>query len=242
MLNLKSQSLLRSKYKLNSLSRLIASVVVLFVVVSGPNSSADFTFPNVAPGTQYRLAFVTSGQGITALSSNISTYDSFVSNQANSNPVLAALGTTWKTIGSTPSVNARDHTGTNPITVGLPIYNLNGDLVASSNSDLWDGSLLAPIQFDAFGNLNFTGVWTGTSLNGTGTLLHQLGTFDPTQSRSYLVDGGWVDLFLGDAVGSQHYYGMSGVLTSVPEPSSMLLVVFGSIALWTRSRHRKSNF
>ena len=220
-------------------TKLVTSVVVLLVLALRSNAFADFTFPNVPAGTQYRLAFVTSGQGIIALSSNINTYDTFVANQANSNPALAALGTTWKTIGSTPSVNARDHTGTNPSTIGLPIYNLNGDLVAGSNSDLSDGSLLAPIQFDVFGNLNFTGVWTGTTLNGTGTLLHQLGTFDPTQSRSYLVDGGWIDLFLGDAVGSQHYYGISAILRSVTEPSSLLLGMFGKIALRTKRRHRK---
>ncbi len=61
------------------------------------------------PGDQFRIVFVT--QGTTAAnSSDISTYDTFVTNQANSATYNGAT-ITWQAIGSTPSVNAIDHIG-----------------------------------------------------------------------------------------------------------------------------------
>lgn len=61
-------------------------------------------------------------------SSAISSYNAFVTGVANTQPALASLGTTWKAIGSTETVDARDNTGTNPDVdgVGVPIFLLTG--------------------------------------------------------------------------------------------------------------------
>jgi hypothetical protein len=64
--------------------------------------------PGLSPGDQYHLIFLTSGTR-DATSSNIADYDAFVTDQANLSPVLAALGTTWRALGSTGTANAIDN-------------------------------------------------------------------------------------------------------------------------------------
>lgn len=74
-----------------------------------------------------------------ALSTNISDYNAFVTAAALSVPELAALSTAWHVIGATAAVDARDNTSTNPGVdgVGVPIYLLNGTLLATDNNDCW---------------------------------------------------------------------------------------------------------
>src|SRR5580704_3029880 len=104
--------------------------------IAGPITVA----PGVPAGDQYRLAFVTTTT-TDATSSNIAYYNTIVTNAANLEPALQSLGTIWTAIASTSMVAARDNTNTNPMSVGFPIYNLAGQLVANSNPDLWGGNL-----------------------------------------------------------------------------------------------------
>ena len=129
------------------------------------------------PGDEYRLVFVTS-TSTNAASSNIADYNAVVSSAANGSPELAALATTWTAIASTSSVDARDNSNTNfTISLGAPIYRLDDTLVASDNSDLWNGSLGAAISLDESANLAGGQVWTGTApLDGTAYPLFPLGT------------------------------------------------------------------
>src|ERR1700691_3090601 len=71
----------------------------------------------LAPGSQYRLVFWTADT-YTATDSNIADYNAEVNAEANEVPSLAALDTTWRVIGSTPTVNAIDNIGQDP---GVPI-------------------------------------------------------------------------------------------------------------------------
>ena len=88
------------------------------------------------------------------------------------------LGATWTAIASTATVDARDNTGTNPSSKGVPIYRLDDTLIAIDNSDLWDGDILNPISIDETG-ASFSGtVWTGTSALG-GAAGGHLGAPDP---------------------------------------------------------------
>ena len=52
------------------------------------------------------------------------------------------------------------------IKITAPVYNTNGDLVAIDKADFWDQSLLAPIEFDEFGNVQTGNVWSGTTPAG----------------------------------------------------------------------------
>ena len=57
---------------------------------------------------------------------------------------LAALGTNWRVIGSTSSVDAKVHTDTDDSPAGpngVPIYRLDGRIIANNYDDLWDGTV-----------------------------------------------------------------------------------------------------
>lgn len=74
--------------------------------------------------------------------------------------------THWQAILSDASVDAIDR-----LNISGPIYNMNGDLVAVSKPDLFDGNLSAPISFTEIGqdvsDISIHEVWTGTNANGT---------------------------------------------------------------------------
>ncbi|NCQ94899.1 MAG: PEP-CTERM sorting domain-containing protein [Microcystis wesenbergii Mw_QC_S_20081001_S30D] len=129
--------------------------------------------PGLNPGDQFRLVFVTSGTR-DATSSNINDYNTFVTNQVTGSALATELtnagfnlGTiTWKAIGSTPTVAARDNTGTNPSSTGVPIYLIDGNRVANNNGDLWDGSIQTAINRTQSDTVLSTRVWTGTDTSG----------------------------------------------------------------------------
>jgi hypothetical protein len=136
-------------------------------------------------------------------------------------------------------VNAITNIGTD---AGIPVYNLDGNLVVSTTGLLFNGLSTAysnPIDVNQNGTIRNTAVWTGTWDNGVK---------DPNLSDSALGDSLPFDgaststIFLAydgsSNVSSTVYslYGISGVLTvptptSAPEPASMGLLALGSLAL-----------
>jgi len=91
-------------------------------------------------GDTYRFSF-TSSETTQATSSDINYYNTFVQNLADASPlnVGAAQGVTWKVIGSTATVYARDNTSTNIDVYGTgeATYLLDGTLVAPDYTKLW---------------------------------------------------------------------------------------------------------
>jgi len=91
-------------------------------------------------------------------------------------------GVTWKVIGSTLAVNARDNTSTNPtVESGHAIFLLDGStVVANDYTDLWDGDIQNIINITEQGTVSthwpFTGTYTdGTAAPGHGTSFGALG-------------------------------------------------------------------
>ena len=74
-------------------------------------------------------------------------------------------GKTWKAVLSTATVNANS-TGRIQVATGAEVRNLNGTLIATSNSDLWDGSLGAAISIQNTFAATTAVVWTGTTAAG----------------------------------------------------------------------------
>lgn len=69
----------------------------------------------------------------------------------------------FKAIISDTSTSAKDR-----IKISLPVYNMAGQLVAANTTDLWDGDVQNPINYDEHGALVtsvFT-VWNGTRDSG----------------------------------------------------------------------------
>lgn len=173
---------------------------------------------------------------------NIADYNDFVQGQALDSASLAALGTNWFVIGSTPLVDANDNISPAP---AVPIYNLNGALVGSDLSDLWDGSLSNPINYDPNGDVLNGRVWTGTGISGEGISSRRLGEsgYRVQYGYSSSTNGSWIDS--GDWSGagnSLHLYGISGVLTVQPVPLPGALVLLGSaLALLLGYNARKNS-
>ena len=237
------------------MNRNIASLIpvcVAFVLAPLAASAAPITAPTgLNPGDQYRLAFVTSTT-TQAFSTNIADYNAFVTTAANSVPELFALGTTWSAIGSTRffggHVDARDNTATNPSSTGVALYNLADSLVASNNADLWDSTIANPINVDEHGAILDTLVWTGTFDDGLALFGQELGTFPSSHSTSTIgnstfTDLRWVHETAAPPANRLSLYAMSGVLTVVPEPSSMALGCLAAaglaVPMLRRRRHCK---
>ena len=152
---------------MKSLNRHKASKLILFLgLVFSVTSHADVTTipPGLMPGDEYRLVFITLDR-TTALSPAIGTYDAFVTAQANMSAELVNLGTTWRVIGSTLSDDAKVHTGTDdsPAGVnGVPIFRLDGVILANDYDDLWDGGIQNPLFVAQDGTVLDTccGTWT----------------------------------------------------------------------------------
>jgi PEP-CTERM motif len=224
------------------LTRFIASLLVgaTFVVAPLAATAAPITVPTgLNSGDQYRLAFVTSEERY-ATSSNIADYNAFVTIAANSVPELVALGTTWTAIISTPDVDARDNTASNPnVSAGVPIYNLADGAVASSNADLWDGSLSAAITYTETGAYLPYLAWTGSYYDGQKWPGLSAGEANGRLGHADRVDTAWMQFSYGltNQVLAQ-VYAMSDVLTVVPEPSVMVLACLAVAGLAVSSRRR----
>ena len=209
-------------------TRVIGVVIasILFGLASVAPAMAIVTVPSgLNPGDQYRLAFVTSTTH-NALSSDIDVYNAFVTGVANSQAALAALSTTWKAIGSTASMDARDNTGTNPSATGVPIYLLNDKLIANNNADLWDGSIDNPLNIDEQGGILPALTWTGTISDGMAAGGQALGGLGASVAAgdSNQADSRWAWTFSVSQENPRPYYALSGDLTApVPIPAAFYL-------------------
>jgi hypothetical protein len=223
-------------------------VLAVAVVGLAANCAADGIItvpPSLAPGSQYRLVFVTA-DFYTATSSNIGDYNTDVNNGANNlagdtGSLLAPLGTSWLDIGSTATVNAIDNIG---IDSGVPIYDLEGNLVANDAGTgvggMFSGSLFSSISTTELGVTTIT-ITPFTGIFSIGTEAGSVG----------LGSGLYVDVGLSGATsfawenyetvyGADHepLYGISEVLTvPTPEPSTtVLLTLGGAILIGARRR------
>ncbi len=102
---------------------IVCAGVALATLGTGAAQAALVVVPTgLNPGDQYRLVFVTDGTR-DATSTNINDYNTFVTNEVTGSALATQLTTagftpsaiTWKAIGSTDSVAARDNTQTTGI-------------------------------------------------------------------------------------------------------------------------------
>lgn len=178
-------------------------------------ASAVVTLPDLAPGSEYQLIFVTSGT-ITATSPDINVYNSFVISQAALNPSLPSAS--WSAVVSTPTVNAIDNA---PTYSNIPIYNTQGQLVATGSTGFWSGTTLNAIAYDQNGTPASANAYTGSNDQGD--------AFGDSMGQSLVTVGAphYVNLWLDEGgyippTYSLPVYALSSPITisAVPEPKT----------------------
>jgi len=123
----------------------------------------------------------------------------------------------YKAVLSTQAMPAVDR-----LDIQAPIYNTNGDLIATGEADLWDGSIANPVGYDEFGNAVAEGtkVWSGTTGSGSWGAISCGGWNNPSSTGTYGVASssnlGWIETNAQSCSQPARLYGISPVLT-VPD-------------------------
>ena len=215
------------------------------------DAQAQFTLPSgLSAGSTYRLVFLTSG-ATAATSTDISTYNSFVTAQAALNSSLPS--TNWYAIASTATTSAAANIGCGGSCGTDPVYLVNGTEVVASAANLFAATptgwitLLSAINVFQNGqtDINPDYAWTG-SLND-GSAAAALGSNFVSEGWSVVSDNGYLSSGFTDSNTTPlEMYAISGELTvpaAVPEPGSMPLMASGILlaaGLGWRRHARKS--
>lgn len=221
--------------------KFVFGLFALAALLHTPAAHAGIVAPSdLQQGDHFRLVFVTSSTMLVQ-SSNISDYDKFVAGVASS----AGLGTydgkavTWLVLGSTSTVDAVSRV---PKT-SAAIYLLNGVKVADSGADLWDGTILAPINLDEKLRIGPGKIATGTNPDGTRSATMPLGPTQFIEGLSLTTDSTWISVSFAAPKQPFPFYAISEELTvAVPEPASMCLVSLLVAAVATISSRKFPQF
>ena len=169
------------------------------------------------PGDQFRIMFLTSGTR-NATSSDISVYDAFVTAAALAGGLTTYGGNpvAWQVFGATPTVS-----GISRIPLSSPaFYRVDGTLIATSGSDLWDGGIAVPINRTETGAIvAIAQVWSGiNNVDGSPFNARALGGTDVngtanSDNLNALSLGHWFTGGLQNRNNLYPFYGVSEVLT-----------------------------
>jgi hypothetical protein len=199
-------------------------------------------------GDAYHVVFITSAytQGEPdVLRPSLNEYDAHIKSAAANAGIDNNID--WAAVVSVYGVNAKDHVATLFSDLNnVPIYNQGGLRVANSWMDLWDGSVLNPVQYNEFGLIQGAHqAWTGTAEDGTA--LDPLDSPSPfaTVGAMWAADGRWINL--GPEPKEDRFtagfYGISSQLTvvsSVPVPAALWLFATALIGLFGIKARRKT--
>ena len=202
-------------------------------------------------GAEFRLLFRTSGTR-NAASTDIADYNTFVQTAAAAGHAdIQSHSSTFRVLGSTADVDARDNTFTTYTAddKGVLIYWLNGNKVADDYEDFYDGSWSnADGGKDEHGAdrappviaLNVSGTWTGSASNGTeaitGNDAFALGASDVRigQPLDSTLSGG------NTLVAA--FYGLSGVFRVAGQVVTNTAPAFTTVANFSTNENQAATF
>ncbi len=205
--------------------------------VSAPVVNADGTVTvpffwdlkpdGLRPGEKFRLLFVTALQD-NADETGIGWYNSFVQNRARiGHSAIRGHSSTYRVVGSTSAVDARDNAKLGPSDTVAPVYWLNGKRISQDYSSTtqvgfwssaWENYTASDVRA-ADGDVvsNVGDIWTGSNADGT---KHATGYFGASSVRaSSSINGSPIEgLFDWDNTDSYHFYGISPVYVVALSP------------------------
>ena len=216
-----------------------------------PATAAVIPPIGLGPGSQYQLIFVTADTR-RADSTDISSYNTFVTGEAALNPALPQ-GVTWNAVASSLAgpTEALLNAPSGVFVGNIPVYNTMGLEVSDGSGYGVYGPLsgtgaplLNPVEFDQFGNPSAAGgpnnlVWTGSLDNGRGDT-YLMGASEAMTGNPY-VDIGW--LKSGNQRNMDELYPLyalsSPITLPVPEPSTIALGGLGALGLLAVARRAR---
>lgn len=227
---------------------MVRAAITMACLAFHTHAAAIIVPPGLNPGDTYRILFVTSTTR-DAKSANISDYNTFVTNAANLDANLLALGTTWSALASTLTVNALTNAGLSTSDTTTRFYNTAGALLATGvavpTTGLYGGDTTAHTAAILLENgavpASSQPIWTGTGRDGL--TLYPVGTSSEatagiTNATSYK----WMTAFIPPDDFQLSYYGVSAQLqvpeNGVPEPGSIALTGLGTAAIFFFRRVR----
>jgi len=217
----------------------LSTAITVVCLVGMPTVALASVFVPPPGVTEYRLAFVTDGT-ITGTSSFVGTYNSFVATEAATDTSLP--NTTWTAIAGTPGVSAASNVSCGSVcNNNVPIYLVDGTLVASSTASFFSNGLLGNINEDGKGAAVsvLAMEWVGSNMDGTAAQGNELGSNIPV---AYSADDHTVTFFNVNNDPLQ-LFALSGeldVAAAVPEPSTWAMMILGFAGVGFMAYRRKS--
>ena len=219
-----------------------------FVLACLTASSAQAIIPGtplsapsgLAEGDKFRFMFITFDT-ITATSSNIADYNSFVNFEANGATYNGAT-ISWKAVVSTASVHARDNVG--GYGSNAAVFLVNGTKIAndmttvSSSKGLWSSNLLAAPNVRINGTTRNATVWSGSSGDGL-AWYSGLGSSNASgiaTGLSSFTNFQWMSNSLQPKTSAYSIFGLSEELTYSTVPAPGAIAVLASAGLLGRRR------
>ena len=209
------------------------------VIVPPPEVPADSSLvpSGLGPGDQFRLIFLSS-ETRTAEATDIATYNAWVQAlAANGHADIQDHSSTFRVVGSTAAVDARDNTSTTYTASdkGVAIYWLKGNKAADEYEDFYDGDWdeEATMRTEAGTSTdNPDYVYTGSNHNGTERTGNALGDNFPRLGKPDSSDGGAGPLSSIDTdekADARQFYALSGVFEvgAIEVPADWSLVPSG---------------
>ena len=186
----------------------------------------------LGPGDHFRLIFLSSATR-TAEATDIATYNTWVQGlAANGHTDIQNHSSTFRVVGSTAAVDARDNTSTTG--TGVAIHWLNGDKAADDYEDFYDETWDEEASMRDESGTTVTAptyVWTGSDDDGTTTNWHlgsnlgnvTVGIPNSTSTGNGPLSSGVANVITLD----RHLYALSGVfqvslITEVPADWSLV--------------------
>ena len=211
---------------------LTVSTALAAVLMAPTAAMADFAFTDPGVG-HYRVYFGTTAV-TDALSADINYYNAFVTTAAATSPTLPT--TTWRAVVSTPTVNAQDNVSCGAYCdANVPVYDVNGNLVASSTAAFFAANMIANVDVTEHGvDYGWNYIWSGSQPNtGIGAFGYEMGA---SSDESYLTNWGPYYTYTTFAV-----FALSDDIGApVPEPATAALLGFGALAAAAVRRKRRA--